>query len=156
MSAISLGSLFDAALAPFTLRKEQVPAVAEVEQQPTTTPMQDYIVELSDAARKLAESDNPFTKTLQSAGLGGGSNDESVDQGASLSDQLQERIQQLQEEISEIQASDLPDEEKQNQLALKQAELAQLQMQLQEVYKDQQSTAAMVGGSGFMNTGSLT
>ncbi|BBD09091.1 FlxA-like family protein [Desulfovibrio ferrophilus] len=155
MPSISLDAMLDAALS-FTMGKKQEPVVAKPVEESTGDPMRDYVIELSETAKKLAAEDNPFDNLLNKAGLGGGSGDTSEDEGTSIIDQLKERIQQLQDEISEIQSSDLSAEEKQQQLALKQSELAQLQSQLQQLYDDQQGAGAQVGGSSFMNTGSLT
>lgn len=161
MSAISLGGLFDSAIQAFSLganapkRPEPVaPAASETESE--TNPMQDYIVELSEAARKLAESENPFEKIVERASLSAGAKGEEEDKDSSLVSQLKERIRQIQEEISEIQAdSSLSEEDKQQKLLLKQSELAELQTQLAEALEAEMG-GARVGGSGFMNTGSLT
>lgn len=160
MTAISLGNLFDSAMQAFALgtgatRQPENVVPAESEAEYSGNPMEDYVVELSEAARKLAESENPFEKALNGAGLSTSANEEE-EEDTSLVSQLKERIRKLQQEISEIQNdTELTDEERQQQLMLKQSELAELQTQLAEALEAEQG-GSQVGGSGFMNTGSLT
>jgi len=161
MTSISLSSIIDAATNPFSLgqQAETRTQVTETEAEGTGDPMEDYVVELSEAARKLAQSENPYTNALNNMGgiAAGGLGEDEEEEDDSVVSKLKERIQKLNEEIREIQNDqELSDEEKQKQLALKQSELAELQFQLQEAMEAEAAGTSQVGGASILNTGSLT
>ena len=168
-SIFSIGALKDA-FGTFTLGNGQKAAeqdpVAQSEPQTAdekSDPMQDYVVELSEAAKKLAREGNPFTERLQnSSGGGTEKSDESQDPYDQQLAQLEKEIERIQKEIEGIQNGNLPDEQKQRQLAVKNAQLAQYQAQKAELLEEKQKTLqeamrkAGGAGGGFYNTGSLT
>jgi vacuolar-type H+-ATPase subunit I/STV1 len=141
--------------------RTEVQGGAQAAERPDT--MADYVVELSEAARRLSRQGNPFAKALNGATGAAGSADEQDDDSAnSVTRQIQEikkRIEALRKELDEINQSEGTLEEKRSKAAVKEAEIAALQAQLMELMKKQggqSMPAAPSGGSAFYNTGSLT
>lgn len=122
----------------------------------------DFILELSETAKRLSRQENPFARALGAvSGAGAAASGEDEDDASGLTRQIREvkkRIEALRKEIEEIRQGEGSEEEKRSKAAAKEAELAALQAQLMELMKQQggQTMSGASGGAAFYNTGSLT
>lgn len=133
---------------------------AQTQAEKQLDPMEAYVVELSEAAKKLAREGNPFAERIQKL-VGGKSagDDEEQDPVQRQMDNLQKQIERLQKEIDEIQGRAMDQEQKDQMLAAKRVELAQYQAQLAQLQQQRDKTlqqSLRSSSGGFYNTGSLT
>lgn len=177
-SSFGIGTLKDALQGAFTLGEQrkanEAGAVPSEHEQASATkdkekdlgPMGAYVVELSDAAKKLAAEGNPFTARLEavSGGGGGSSANEGKDPIQRQMDDLKKQIEIIEKEIEKLQSQNMDEEQKRQLIAVKRAELSQYQAQLAQLQQEQQkamqqslkASGASGGGGAFYNTGSLT
>jgi len=170
MKAMSTGiaGLFAGGAQGFGVSVKQVEAAqeattqAEAQSQGGAGSTADFVVDLSETAKRLSRQENPFAKALGAVSGAGAADSDEEDDSSSVTRQIRElkkRIETLRKEIDEIRQGEGSEEEKRTKAAVKEAELATLQAQLMELMK-QQTAQTMPGnssgGDNFYNTGSLT
>jgi predicted RNase H-like nuclease (RuvC/YqgF family) len=138
----------------------QAVAPAQEAERRASGGMEAYVVELSEAAKRLSRQGNPFARALEGLGGAGSGGDQDEEDGVDRQiREIQKRIEALRKELDEIRQGEGSEEEKRSQAAVKEAEIAALQAQLMELTK-RKGGQTMPGGSGgsgaFYNTGSLT
>ncbi len=142
----------------FSLAESAKPKpIAETEAETATrSPMEDYVVSLSEIAKEIQNGDNPFAAALAKAsGQSSDSEEDSADQDPVIRS-IKSQIARVKAEIARLKQSDMPQDTKQKHIALKQNQLTELQNQLQQALEEKLKNQGSTTATGFYATGSLT